>query len=271
MKLQIAKFTMAIRATTPRLRQVFALPLVALVALAGCKKGESGQDEKVETEVAVQVGKLVRTNLHGYVTVYGVVEPEPAQDGKGAASARLAAAAPGIVAEISCSEGQRVEKGTPLFRLDSRQVDVAIEFAGQTVERQKKLLAAGGTSQRALQEAEQQLAAAQAQRALLIIQAPFDGIVTRVNARAGEAVDLTSVLGEVVDLNRLVVTVNVPASELEGLKSGQSAEFLVGDGPLEKRGSLRFVSPQVDPKTGAALVRVGVAAGTGLRPGQYLQ
>src|SRR5205814_9780315 len=127
------------------------------------KKGEE-KEEKITTEVAVEVGKLVRTNLHAYVMAYGIVEPEPAHGGKGAASARLASAAPGIVGEVTCSEGQRVEKGMPLFRLDSRPVDVAIEYTGQTVERQKKLLAAGGTSQRALQEAEQQLASAQAQK-----------------------------------------------------------------------------------------------------------
>src|SRR5207253_3751795 len=135
----------------------------------------------------------------------GVVEPEPAHDGKSGAGARLAPPAPGIVAEVTCSEGQRVEKGAGLFRLDSRAVDVAVEFAAQTYDRQRKLLTTGGTSRKALQEAEQQLATARTQLALLKIQAPFAGVITRVNARPGEAVDLTSVLGELVDLNRLVV------------------------------------------------------------------
>src|SRR2546427_1159316 len=105
---------------------------LALLIFAGCKKSEEQQADKVTTEVAVQVGKLTRTNLHQYVTAYGTIEPEPAHDGQPGAGARLAPAAPGIVAEVMCVEGQHVEKGAALFRLDSRPVDVAIEFATQT-------------------------------------------------------------------------------------------------------------------------------------------
>ena len=253
-------------------RPLIFLSLIFLsVSLSGCKRGAQEETDKVTTEVAVRVGKLTRATLHGYVTAYGVVEPEPAHDGKPGAGARLAPPAPGIVAEVSCAEGQRVEKGAGLFRLDSRPVDVAVEFATQTYERQKKLLTAGGTSQKALQEAEQQLATVRTQLALLKIQAPFAGVITRVNARPGEAVDLTSVLGELVDTDRLVVTTSVPSSELAGLKAGQSVEFIAGDKALAARGAVAFVSPQVDPKTGAALVRASIPAEAGLRSGQYLQ
>ena len=245
--------------------------VLSTVAFVGCKPGGQEESDKVVTEVAVQVGKLTRATLHRYVTAYGIVEPEPARDGKPGAGARLAPPMAGIVAEVNCAEGQRVEKGALLFRLDSRPADVAVEFAKQTYERQKKLLPIGGTSQKALQEAEQQLAAARAQQALLRIEAPFAGVITRVNARPGEAVDLTSVLGELVDVARLIVTASVPAAELEGLKAGQPAEFVVDEKTLTARGAVAFVSPQVDTKTGAALLRASVPAGAGLRPGQYVQ
>ena len=245
---------------------LFAVVLSA-VALVGCKPGEREGSDKVVTEVAVQVGKLTRATLHRY----GTVEPEPARDGNPGGGARLAPPMAGIVAEVNCAEGQRVEKGALLFRLDSRPADVAVEFAKQTYERQKKLLPIGGTSQKALQEAEQQLAAARAQQALLRIEAPFAGVVARVNARPGEAVDLTSVLGELVDVARLIVTASVPAAELEGLKVGQPAEFVVDEKTLMAHGAVVFLSPQVDVKTGAALLRASVPAGAGLRPGQYVQ
>ena len=263
MKFQIPRFSFSAGA--------LCVVLLVFALAGGCKKAEPEQSDKVVTEVAVQVGKLVRTNLHGYITAYGIVEPEPAHEGNAGAGARLAPPAPGIVAEVSCTEGQQVQKGAPLFRLDSRTVDVALEFATQTYERQKKLIAAGGTSQKSLQEAEQQVAAARAQQALLKITAPFAGVITRVNARPGEAVDLTSVLGELVDPNRLVVTASVPAAELDRLKAGQPAEFIVGDKAVAARGSVSFVSPQVDSKSGAALVRASVPGEAGLRPGQYVQ
>ncbi len=253
----------------PALRRFFA-PLLILAALTGCKKGDQEQMEKVTTEVAVEAGKLTRTNLRRYVHAYGLVEPEPARDGKPGALARLAPAAPGIVAEVTCAEGQRVEKGAPLFRLDSRVADVAVNFAQQTYDRQKKLFAIEGASQKGLQEAEQQLAAARAQQGLLKVEAPFAGVVAKVNVQPGEAVDLASVLGELVDPNRLVATARVAAADLAGVKAGQPVEFIAGQTSLA-RGTVLFVSPQLDSKTSAATVRSSVPVEAALRPGQYLE
>src|SRR5436309_1883688 len=169
------------------------LLVLSATVFTGCKRVAPEESDKVAPEVTVQVGKLCRATIHRYVTAYGVVEPEPARNGKPGAGSRLAPPVAGLIAEVNCAEGQRVEKGAILFRLDSRPIDVAVEFAQQTYERQKKLLPVGGTSQKALQEAEQQLASARAQQALLRIQAPFSGVIARVNARSGEAVDLNSV------------------------------------------------------------------------------
>src|ERR1041385_547906 len=80
-------------------------------------------EHAVETEVAVQIGKVSLETLRHYVTAYGTVEPEPAGSGKAAASARITAPLAAIVAEVHCSEGQRVEKGQTLFTLDSRKLD----------------------------------------------------------------------------------------------------------------------------------------------------
>ncbi len=235
------------------------LLVLSAAVFTGCKRGAPEESDQVVTEVAVQVGKLCRATIHRYVTAYGVVEPEPARNGKP------------VIAEVNCAEGQRVDKGAILFRLDSRPIDVAVEFAQQTYERQKKLLPVGGTSQKALQEAEQQLASARAQQALLRIQAPFSGVIARVNARPGEAVDLNSVLAELVDLDRLVATASVPTAEVTGLKTGQPVEFIMEGKPMSERGAVSFVSPQIDPKSGGALVRASVPPNAGLRPGQYVQ
>jgi len=250
------------------------------------------EEEKVLTEVAVHVSKITRATLRGYVTAYGMVEPEPASAGKTAASTRLATPVAGVVAEANYVEGQHVEKGAVLFQLDSRVADVAVEkakvsveFAEKALARQKKLLEAEGTSQKLVQESEQQLNAArhelanaQAQRALLNITAPLSGTVVRVNVKPGEAVDLTTVLADLMDLARLVVTANIPSAELSALKTGQPVELSVGhaagaDGsatPAIPNGTLNFIGAQVDPKNDTALVRIAVPANTSLRPGQFV-
>ena len=252
------------------------LTLVILGVLSGLtwliwfKPGKHEEEEaKVETVVPVHVGKIVSTTLRGLVTAYGVVAPAPAGT-QPAASARLMPAVAGVVTAVKCIEGQRAEHGAVLFQLDSRIVDVAVAFAEKNFERQKTLLASGGASQKTLLEAEQQLRAAQAQRELLEVRAPLAGVVTRLTAKPGEAVDLTTTLAELVDLDRLVVSASVPGFELAALKPGLVAEVLVDAEAKPVAGTLEFISPLVDAKTGTADVRVALPGGSGLRPGQLV-
>jgi len=203
--------------------------------------------------------------LRAYVTAYGAVEAAPK------AVARVGVGAPGVVTTVSCVEGQRVDAGALLFELDSRAVEVALTFAERTLERQKKLFQAEGTSQKLLQDAEQQVASARAQQALLQIHSPIAGVVTKVNVKAGEAADLTTVLAEVVDLDRLVVSVNVPSAELAGLKAGQPVEVASADSTNAVTTTLAFASPQVDAKTGSGVARASLPPNCGLRLGQFVK
>jgi RND family efflux transporter MFP subunit len=269
-------------------KTVFIIIVLAAVAglawLVWFKPAQHEEEEKKpDTEVAVHVGKITRATLRGYVTAYGMVEPEPPGE-RPAAGARMAPSVAGVVTGVKCAEGQRVEKGAVLFQLDSRAADVAAdkarkasEFAEKNFERQTKLLQVEGTSQKTLLEAEQalaaarnELAAAQTQQTLLQVQAPFSGTVTRVNVKPGEAVDLTATLAELVDLDRLVVSANVPSGELPALKTGQPAEVLAEKSATPVRGAVVTISPQVDAKTGTATVRVALPANSGLRPGQLV-
>jgi membrane fusion protein, multidrug efflux system len=250
---------------------IFLAVAASLVWLVWFKPGKPEQPEKqVEANVPVHVGKIARATLHAYVVAYGTVEAEPGGE-RPAASARVAPAVPGVVTEVKCAEGQRVEKGAVLFQLDSRAADVAVDFAQKTLERQKKLVQVDGTSQKALQDAEQALATAQAQRALLQVQSPLAGLVTKVNTKVGEAADLTSVLAELVDLDRLVVSVIIPGAELTAVKAGQPADVTPADSTNGVTTSVLYASPQLDPKTGSGLVRAGLPAGSKLRPGQFVK
>lgn len=223
------------------------------------------EEKKPEAEVPVHVGKITRATLRSYVTAYGTVEPEPT------AGARLGVGSPGLVTAVKCVEGQPVEPGTLLFELDHRAAEVAVKFAEKTLERQEKLAQAEGTSQKLLQDAELQLASARAQQELLQIRSPIAGVVTRLNVKVGEAADLTTILGEVADLQRLVANMNVPGAELAGLKAGQPVEITSPDSTNLVTTSLVYTSPQVDPKTGSGLVRAGLPANSGLRPGQFVK
>ena len=256
-----------------------ALAAIMLWKTLGPKPVE--ESEGAASEVSVHVGKIVRTTLYRYVSAYGTVEAEPAMAGKPAAGAFLSSPVGGILTEVRCVEGQAVERGSVLFRLDARVAEVAVlkakkqlEFAVQTFERQKQLLAADGTSQKSYQEAEQslsaarsELAAAQTELSLLEIKAPIAGTLVRLDARLGRSIEPNTVLAEVIDFSRLVVTAQVPSREALALKPGQPVNF---DPDSVASGTLALVGKDIDPRTDTVVVRVSLPPGAGVLPGQFL-
>jgi len=283
----------------------FGYVVVGLVATAAVviavwfgRRSESpaaaaSEETQQPTEVAVSVGKITRATLHAYVTGFGTVEPEPATPDQPPASAKIGSPVSGLLAESRAVEGQRVPQGADLFQLDSRVADVqvekarqAAEFAERALERQKKLLEVDATSQRLYQEADAQAQAArnelanvQAQRALLTIHAPISGTVTRVLAKPGDAVDLTTVLAEMVDLDRLVVSAKIRSGDIAAVRRGQHVDL--SPGRLEAPGqattatpamsaTVSVISSTVDPATDTILVRASLPRQSVLRPGQFV-
>ena len=224
----------------------------------------ASDDDNVPTIVTVEVGNVTHATLHGYVTAFGSVAPAPADDGRPAASARLAPAAPGVVKAVLVSDGAQVKRGQLLVELVDRVEAVAVRSARDTLARQRKLFAEHNTSLKALQQAESDLASAEARLALLQVRAPLSGTVTHLSARAGEAVDLTSVLADVVDLQRLAVSAEIPASEAAALQPGQSVEIA---GTHSVSTSLDYVSPTVNPMDGTVTVRAPLPAKAGVPDG----
>jgi multidrug efflux pump subunit AcrA (membrane-fusion protein) len=231
--------------------------VVALLKARG-KATDSGDEEAPASLVTVQTGALQLVTLHRYVAGYGMVEPAPATADQPAASAPLAAPSAGVVTQVRVVEGQHVEPGDLLAELNSGTMTA--ENAAQEVARQKQLYAQQNTSLKNLQAAEAQLA-------LLRVTAPLAGTVVRVGAKPGQAVDLTTVVAEVMDLNRLAVSAEIPASSAGDLKPGQRVE-LQATPPVATQ--LSFVSLGVDPSNDTVRVRALLPAGSGLRPGQFV-
>jgi membrane fusion protein, multidrug efflux system len=262
----------------------FATLSIAALALGACS-GAVTQEEQVETEVAVQVGTVTKADLHARVEAYGMVEPEPAKSGHPGGGAKLAAPVAGIVVAMHVVEGQSVKAGDVVVELDDRIAQAAVDkarhalvFAQQVADRQVRVLTFGGTTMQAKQEADQRLAAARAELASALaaiaqvqLASPLDGVVARINVQPGQSVDLNTVVAEVIDLKRLVATVSVPADEATQLRAGQTADIFTDNAKKPAAtGTVSFVSPSVDLKTAAALVRLALPENSGLRPGQFV-
>lgn len=262
-----------------------AFLLVATVPLFSVAADEG---ESRETNVAVSVAKVVRTTLRAHIVAYGTVETAPVGGAtQPAGGARLAAAASGLVVAVPGVEGARVEKGALIAQLDARAADAAVlraqamlTAAEKARSRQAQLHAAEGTSERAMQEAEErfaaargELAAAQLLQSQLAISAPLSGTIARLNVKPGEWLDAGKEIAEIVDPDRLVVALHVPATEAAALRPGQPAEVFARLGAAEEpvaRARVQFISPQVSSGTDSVLVRLALPERSGVRPGQFL-
>jgi RND family efflux transporter MFP subunit len=265
---------------------IFAAVLVAAAAVFLWLKhrsgGEPGEDgDEGATVVRVQTGELKRMTLHGYVEGYGTVEAAPASHGSAGASIRLSPGVAGMVAACRVAEGDRVSAGETLIDLDDRAARAAVQRAQRAdaaaqaaLARQRELLREQNSSVKAVQDAAAQaaaaasdLAAAQVQLAWTHVVSPIAGTVVRLNARSGEMVDTATVVAEVTDLTRLVVSADIPASEAAGLADGQELEVT---SPGGIQGAVDYVGAVVDPALGTVSVRAPLPADAGLRPGQFV-
>jgi RND family efflux transporter MFP subunit len=266
-------------------RQVLGLAAVVVLALSvilWLRRG-GGREEEITPTVAVHVDSIRRGTLRRTVTAYGTVEAAPAMDGKPAAGALVTPFVDGVVAEVAAVEGHRVTKGSVLVRLDARMAQAALEKARSAAEltekafrRQEVLTASDATSEKAYLDAKAardaalaDLAAAETGLAYVNITAPLTGTVLHVRARVGQHVDASSVLAQVVDLDRLVVTVSVPAREIGGVALGQSVLLGVGDSVSE--GTVEILGRDVDPNTGTYRVQASAPRGAGFVPGQFME
>ena len=134
------------------------------------------------------------------------------------------------------------------------------EYAKEELERQKKLYADHNTSLKALQDAVSQVTS-------LRVVSPLSGTVVRVNVKPGAAVDTSTIVAEVMDLNRLMVKTDIPESDANELKTGESVQVQCSP-PVTA--TLFFVNPAVNMNSGTVEAWVALPSGSHLRPGQFV-
>jgi len=261
-----------------------AVTLLLIAALFTLPQFALCQEDEAEPEVAVTVARVEKTTLHMYVTAYGAIETAPARQDAPPAGARIASPIAGIVSEVPCYEGLRVEKGTVICRLDSRIAQAEVERAEQflslaekTYQRQHELQASDATSEKNFQAAESELASARNDLAtaritlsLHRITAPFSGTVTRLNVGPGESVDASTVVAEIADFTHLAAALRVPAAEAAVLEIGQSVQVKTENDGAPVTCTLTSLSPRVDSASGTVTVYAALPADSKLQPGRFV-
>ncbi len=191
---------------------------------------------------------------------------------------------------MASAEAAKMAAARTSARASVNRLEVEKRFADRELERARKLAAAELTSEKELHaaelaassaekalaeasakvvEADRGAYATQTQASLLRIKAPLSGTVVKVNVNPGESVEASTVLAEIVDLDRLVVTATIPAGELPRIQLGQNAHILRGETD-DIPGRVAFIGLSVDTTNDSVPVRLSFDRAAGLHPGEYV-
>jgi RND family efflux transporter MFP subunit len=188
----------------------------------------------------------------------------------------------GRLADVRVAEGDGVQRGLELARIDSagqqailRQAVAGLDAAlvGQaqardTLERTQALGAnvartASEDAARAVQSAAQEVARAtaqveqaQVQLENYTIRAPMTGTVLALNVDPGQSIDPTTALMTIADLDQLVVETDVDEAYATQIRAGLPALLQLAGETTLRNGSVSFVSQRVDPSTGGLAVEL---------------
>ncbi len=94
---------------------------------------------------------------------------------------------------------------------------------------------------------------------IVAVRSPLDGIVLKMNAAEGEAIQLETQLFEIVDTSTVWVQADLYERDLSAVKVGDLATVLVEAYPEEKfRGRVTYISDVVDPDSRTPKIRCEV-------------
>ena len=196
---------------------------------------------------------------------------------------------------VYADEGAYVRQGQVLVKLNDavlasqlRQQDAAVASAraqlaqaNASLARARELRAKGYLAQAALDAriAEQQTAAANVEaaqaaraetatrRGQTAVRAPVSGQIVSRSVVKGQIVPAGSELFKLVRDGRLELNAQIPEQQIAMVRPGMPVS-VTGEG-LVTTGTVRIVTPQIDPQTRVGLARISLAPGSGLKPGMF--
>lgn len=249
--------------------------VLALGALSACEKKDKKDTSPASHAIAVKYAVVSTTSAPVAITGTGTISAW--QDVQvGAETGGLTAVA------LLVDEGQSVKQGQPLLRMDDvllqaqlKQAQASATQAQRAYNRAKELFDKGYLSAAALDQAEAAqattsaaLATAQTQLSLATVRAPVSGIVTSRKAVLGQIVQQGAELFHIVRDGRVELNMQVVETDLHHIQPNMSAT-VTSDSTGPVAGTVRIVTPMVDPSTRLGVARISVPWASGLRPGMF--
>jgi RND family efflux transporter MFP subunit len=260
------------------------LGLSAMIVVNACSKSDkvsAAETAKLETMVVGPENITVAANgsIMTGPSISGTLEPDR--------EAVLRAQVSGSVLQTYADQGQAVNAGTVLARIDASGIQDAYtsaraglvsarnaaDVAAKDLARNEKLLAAGAIAERdidqsrrasiaaqaALEDANSRLATAEKAYRSTTVTAPFSGVVSERPVSAGDVVQPGTALFTVVDPSSMRLEASVPAEQLASIHIGVPVNFTVSGYPGRQFvGRITRINPTADPTTRQVRIYVSI-------------
>jgi RND family efflux transporter MFP subunit len=249
--------------------------------LSGCSEPQAKEEDKKEAEFAipVTVASIERGNISSNFHTTATLESRTEAD--------IITRVTGIIEHLTVEEGDYVEKGQLLAKIDARRYQLALdkanaELAGidQELKRlslmaEKKLVSAQASDKLKYQYqaavAARELAALDLKDSQII--APISGYISQRFVKTGHFTQGYQKLFHIVDQSSLQAVVYLPEHQLSNIKIEQQAtlSFSARAGKLYQA-RVRSISPVIDSRSGTFKVILSLDnAKKQLKPGMFAQ
>jgi len=240
---------------------------VLIVFAAACNKAKSAAPGGGGgmPPMPVEVAAAIRDTVVDAVQATGQIEAVQ--------SVELRPEVEGRIVDILVREGQNVEAGTALFKVDDTELKAQVaraeadrDLAQRALERTKQLMAQNASSQADLERADATARGAQASYDLLkirldrtLVRAPFGGVVGRRLVSIGTYVNSQTPLISLQSVNPQHASFQVPERYADRLRRGQLVSFQVAALPGKNfSGEVVFVDPVVELPARTILIKARV-------------
>ncbi len=234
--------------------------LVTALLVQGCMDhaiGSQEEEDKAEPAIPVEASEVSSGDVAAFYSGTASLEAD--------LQATVVSQITGVVLEISAEEGDFVEVGDVLARVETDRYRLQVEKANAALkrletdyQRKKELYDKELVSADDFEKVRSELQAQKAAYELAVldleytsIRAPISGYVSERLVRAGNLVKLHDPVYRVTSYDPLLAVLHVPERELAVLRKGLTVSMVLDAWPETAfRGEVIRISPVVDPNTG---------------------
>jgi membrane fusion protein (multidrug efflux system) len=216
---------------------------------------------KPEVIIPVQTVKVTAEDRPDIIVLPGLILAD--------IDAKLAAEKAGRIIEICAERGDTVTNGQVLLRIDDRTARIAFEDAARNLERFEKLSGTGVVSQKDLDDIRKAYDLTETALSYCTVKSPADGIVNERYVEEGEYVLPSAPVFDVLAIDPVRVTVDIPERNILSLRAGDAVPFEVISQPGQIfTGTVSYISSKAGTDNNAFRVELKAANPDGaLRPG----